>query len=57
MLPEARAEASQDIITLFKVSELSRVETETVSYHWYYRRLQKSMSKPKIDDRSTEIFV
>lgn len=55
MLPEARAKASQDI-TLFKVSELSRVETETVSYHWY-RRLQKSMSKPKIDDRNTEIFV
>lgn len=56
MCPEARAKASQDIITLFKVSELSRVETETVSYHWY-RRLQKSMSKPKIDDRNTEIFV
>ena len=36
MLPEARGEASQDLITLFKASELSRVETEMVSFHSGY---------------------
>ena len=36
IMPEARGEASQDFITLSKASELSRVETEMVSFHSGY---------------------
>lgn len=59
ILSEARVQLSRDIIT-FTASELSRVKTETVSYHFYTDILTRAWEinvKTWDDDLSTEISV